>query len=141
MKTFFIDTNILIDYLSDRKPFSITAAKLFSHFINKKVKLIVSAISFNNIYYILRQNLPHQNVLQLLENLLEMVEVEPLTKRIIENSIKINFKDFEDAIQYNSALNYKKVDAIITRNTKDFKNSALPVLLPEEALKIIENEN
>jgi predicted nucleic acid-binding protein len=53
--------------------------------------------------------------------------------------MKSNFKDFEDAIQYYTALSNKKMDAIVTLNGKDFKNSDLAVLTPLEALSVIEN--
>ena len=68
-----------------------------------------------------------------------MTEIADVTKAIIKKSLKTDFKDFEDAIQYNCALSINKIDFIVTRDTKDFKNSVLPVLTPEEALSSLES--
>ena len=66
-----------------------------------------------------------------------MTEIVDVTKTIIKKSLKSEFKDFEDAIQYNCALTISKIDFIVTRNSKDFKKSVLPVMNPQEAIGII----
>lgn len=139
MKHIFLDTNIVIDFLADRKPFSLFAAKLFNFSILGKAKIYVSAVSYNNIYYILRQSHSSVKTLKLLDELSEMTEITDLTKSIIKKSLKSDFKDFEDAIQYNCALSLYKVDFIVTRDTKDFKKSTLSIMTPEEAVRLLEN--
>jgi predicted nucleic acid-binding protein len=139
MKHIFLDTNIVIDFLADRKPFSLFAAKLFNFSILGKAKIYVSAVSYNNIYYILRQSHSSVETLKLLDELSEMTEITDLTKSIIKKSLKSDFKDFEDAIQYNCALSLFKVDFIVTRDTKDFKKSTLSIMTPEEAVRLLEN--
>ncbi len=139
MKHIFLDTNIVIDFLADRKPFSLFAAKLFNFSILGKAKIYVSAVSYNNIYYILRQSHSSVKTLKLLDELSEMTEITDLTKSIIKKSLKSDFKDFEDAIQYNCALSLYKVDFIVTRDTKDFKKSTLSIKTPEEAVRLLEN--
>lgn len=99
-----------------------------------KVKVYISAVSYNNIYYILRQSLTGKETIKLLDDLCEMTNIADVTKAIIKTSLKTDFKDFEDAIQYNCALSIKELDFIVTLDTKNFKNSALPVLTPEEAV-------
>ena len=74
-----------------------------------------------------------------MDELSQMTEVADVTKAIIKNSLKSDLKDFEHAIQYNCALSLNKIDFIVTRDTKDFKKSALPIMNPEEALILIEN--
>ena len=137
MKIIFLDTNVIIDFLADRRPFSLTAAEIFNASLTSKVKIFISAVSYNNIYYILRQSLSHSETLRLLEELSEMTEIVDVTKSIIKKSLKSEFKDFEDAIQYNCALTISKIDFIVTRNSKDFKKSILPVMNPQEAIGII----
>jgi len=66
----------------------------------------------------------------------QFIETTDVTKSIVHIALNSNFKDFEDAVQYYSALS-NNVDAIITRNPKDFKNSKLLVLSPEEALAMV----
>lgn len=139
MKHVFLDTNIVIDFLADRKPFSLHAAKLFNFSLLGKAKIYISAVSYNNIYYILRQSQSSIATIKLLEALSEMSEITDVTKIIIKKSLKTDFKDFEDAIQYNCALSLPKVDFIVTRDTKDFKKSSLSVMTPEEAVSLLES--
>ena len=139
MKHIFLDTNIIIDFLSDRKPFSMSAAKLFNFSLAGKIKLYISAVFYNNIYNILRQSQSASQTVKHLQALSEMTEITNVTKDIIKKALKSAFKDFEDAIQYYSALSNNKIDVIVTRNTKDFKESDLAIMTPEEAVKLIEN--
>ena len=133
MKYIFMDTNVVIDFLADRQPFSLDAARLFDLTIDGKVRIYISAVSYNNIYCILRRSLSNNATIKLLEELVEMTEITDVTKGIIQQSLKTDFKDYEDAIQYYCALSIPKIDVIVTRDTKDFKKSALPVLTPAEA--------
>jgi predicted nucleic acid-binding protein len=139
MKRIFLDTNVVIDFLADRRPFSLDAASLFSLSLAGKARVYVSAVSYNNIYYILRQSLTNNETIKLLNELSEMAEVTDVTKSIIQQSLKSDFKDFEDAIQYHSALSIPKIDCIVTRDTKDFKKSTLPVMTPAEAARLFES--
>lgn len=78
------------------------------------------------------------------ENLTELQEwtnVIDVSKEIIKKSLKSDFKDFEDAIQYNCAKSLNKIDGIVTRDTKDYKTSTLPIFTPKEALTLIESNN
>ena len=137
MKSIFLDTNVLIDFFADRKPFSIDAARLFDYSFKKKINIYISAVSYNNIYYIIRQSLSHSETIKILTEINEWTNVIDLTQDIINKSLKSEFKDFEDAIQYNSAKSLKKIDFIVTRDTKDFKTSLLPILTPKEAVTLI----
>lgn len=141
MKIIFLDTNVIIDFLADRRPFSLTAAEIFDAALSEKVKIFISSVSYNNIYYILRQSLSHSVTIGLLEELSEMTEIVDVTKTIIKKSLKSEFKDFEDAIQYNAALTVNKIDFIVTRDSKDFKKSSLPVMNPQEAIGIINGKH
>ncbi|WP_231459915.1 MULTISPECIES: PIN domain-containing protein [unclassified Pedobacter] len=134
MKQVFMDTNIVIDFLANRQPFAMDAAKLFDLAINGKIRIFIAAVSYNNIYYILRQSMPGNATLRLLEELADMTEITDVTAAVIRQSLKTDFKDYEDAIQYHSALSIPDLDFIVTRNTKDFKKSKLAVLTPTEAL-------
>jgi predicted nucleic acid-binding protein len=139
MKNIFLDTNVLIDFFADRKPISLNAAKLFDYSLKKKINIYISSISYNNIYYIIRQSLSHSETIKLLNEISEWTNVIDLTKDIINKSLKSDFKDFDNAIQYNCAKSLKKIDCIVTRNTKDFKTSSLPILTPKEAMSLIES--
>ena len=134
MKNIFLDTNVVINFLADRKPFSLDAARLFNFCVLGKVKIYISAVSYNNIYYILRQSLSNSETIRLLDELSEMAEIADVTKSVIKKSLKTDFRDFEDAIQYYCALSLNKIDFIVTRDTKDFKKSTLSIMTATEAV-------
>ena len=136
MKSVFLDTNIIIDFLTNRVPFSQSALKLFNLAENGKLELNISSLSFTTIYYVLRKNNSHKAILNSLILLLDLCNVLPVNQSIIEQSIKSGFTDFEDAVQYYSALQNKNCSVIISRNAKDFKSATLKVMLPDEFLSI-----
>jgi len=138
MKHLFLDTNVIIDFLADRKPFSDKAAMIFDQAVAGKLKIYISAVSYNNIYYILRQSFSNSETIKLLNQLNEMTEVADVTKAIIKQALRSDFKDFEDAIQYHCAMSLSKLDLIVTRDTKDFKKSSLPVMNPQETVVFLE---
>lgn len=138
MKNFFLDTNVLIDFLAERQPFAIEAARLLSLAVSGKINIFVSAASFSNIYYILRrQQYTHQQTIKLLTELFNITETIDVTKGIIHSSLQSLFKDFEDAIQHFCAAAIKGVDGLITRDPKGYPASKIPVLSPSAALQMI----
>ncbi|MCA6494126.1 MAG: PIN domain-containing protein [Chitinophagaceae bacterium] len=139
MKNLFFDTNVIIDTLADRKPFSKAGAQLFDLAEKGKVKLFISSLSYANIYYIIRKICTHKELLIILRDLESLIETVDVTKQIISKSLYADFTDFEDSIQYHTALSNKKITAIVTRNGKDFKKSDVAILTPEEAVSIIES--
>jgi predicted nucleic acid-binding protein len=139
LKHVFVDTNVLIDFLADRRPFSLSAAKLFTQALAGKVVVYVSAVSYNNIFYILRQSLPATDTIRLLNELSEMVTITDVTNEVIQKALKSPFKDFEDAIHYYCAVSESKIEIIVTRNGKDFKNSILPVMTTDEVVSLIDS--
>jgi predicted nucleic acid-binding protein len=141
MRQIFIDTNVIIDFLADRNPFSEHAAILFQLAKEKKIKIFISAISFNNTYYILRKVTSHKKTLNLISDIEDIVGIQETNRKIIRKAIKSNFNDFEDAIQYYSAIEFGAIDIITTRDLKDFKRSELPVLSPETTVKLLMKEN
>ena len=140
MKHIFMDTNVVIDFLANRQPFSLDAARLFNMSVEGRIKIYISAVSYNNIYYVLRQSLTNNATIKLLESLADITEITDVNDQVIRQSLKTDFKDYEDAIQYYSALTIPTVNFIVTRNTKDFKKSSLPVLTSIEAIALINSE-
>lgn len=138
MTYLFIDTDVLIDFLTDRKPFSRDAAVLFLLLDKKKIKGFVSALCFSNLYYILRKFSTNKKVITKLKELAEFVGILKVDDNIVKSALASDFKDFEDAIQYFTAQKYKRIDIIITRNIKNYKNIVLPVMTPETFLKTYE---
>ncbi|MCB0517047.1 MAG: PIN domain-containing protein [Chitinophagales bacterium] len=134
MKKLFIDTNIVIDLLAKREPFYEDAAKLFSLADKKKIKLIVSSLTFANTNYILSKLSNSIFARDILTKFKVLVTVADLNDKIIELSLNDKlFADFEDGLQYYTALE-NEVDIIITRNAKDFKHSTIPVITAQSYL-------
>lgn len=134
----FIDSDVVIDYFTDREPHVNPASELFNLSEKGEVTLFLSAISINNIYYIVRRYLGHNRTLEVISALTDMTEIIGTTKKEILQALKNNFSDYEDSIQYSSALTISDLDAIITRNVKDYKNANLAVMTPLNFLKLKE---
>lgn len=133
MKRVFIDTNVALDYLLERKPFYAEAKDVFTLASNRIVKLYLSSLSFSNIAYITRKHFVGEELYSILEDTSKLSDISPLRKQEINNAIAIKANDFEDALQYFSAKAVK-ADCIVTRNTKDFPFSDIPVLTPHDFL-------
>jgi predicted nucleic acid-binding protein len=139
MKNLFLDTNIVIDILANRQPFSIIGARLFDLAEKGKINLFISALSYSNIYYILKKSCSHKEMISLLRDLEALTTTMDVTGRIISNALYSEFKDFEDAIQSFTAYSYKKMDAIVTRDVKNYKASDIPVFTPDEVITVLKN--
>ena len=137
----FVDSDVVIDFFTDRGQHASPASELFELNEREMVTLYLSAVSINNIYCIVRRFLGHTKTIEVIELLTEMTEIIGTTKREILQALKNNFSDFEDSIQYSSALTINDLDAIITRNTKDYRNSSIAVLTPLHFLKMKEKND
>lgn len=135
MKKLLVDTNIIIDLLAQREKFYEPAAKLFSLADQEKVELYVSSLSFANTHYILNRKLIESKVREILRKLKVLVKVISFDSKVLDMALNSDFKDFEDAIQYYSAIE-SDIDIIITRNLKDFKKSELPVMTGQQFIKM-----
>src|ERR1035438_6719178 len=136
MKHLFLDTNVIIDVLANREPFSNFASRLLDYGDKGKINIYISALSYSNIYYILRKTCSHKEMISILKDVQAISTTIDVTGDIIQEAIDSPLKDFEDAIQLNTALSNKKIQAIVTRDPKDFKNSDISILTPEEAVSI-----
>jgi predicted nucleic acid-binding protein len=134
MKTrVFLDTNVILDFLDGRKGFYKSAAEIITLADNGNITIIASPVSFVNINYILTRTGTAGNILDKLKKFKIISEVCTVDGITIEKALYSPFSDFEDAVQYYGALD-SKCDIIITRNGKDFKESAIPVMNPNEYL-------
>lgn len=128
MEHYFVDTDVIIDFLGNRKPFSKNASSLFLKAQNKEVKLYTSSNSITTAYYILCKSLEEAKVRSLIPLFLKYIQVIPVSeKNLVDASNNSDIKDFEDAVQHSCALNESKISCIITRNLKDYKKSKLKV--------------
>lgn len=136
MDKILVDTNIILDLLAKRKSFYSEAQELFTLADKKKVLLFVSSLTLANTHYILSQNLKIEDTRKILRKFKVLVDVLPMDDKIIDLALDSDFNDFEDAIQYYTAIE-SNLDLIVTRNLKDFKQSTIPVLTAKDYLASI----
>ena len=135
MTTLFLDTNIVMDLLEKREPYCNDAVRLFTMAYNRQVSLVVSPMTYSTASYLLRKH-GSEGVRNLLSNFRRLSRVATTNECTVDDSLASQFTDFEDAMQYYTALK-AKADIIITRNGKDFANSKIPVMTAAEFLATI----
>lgn len=129
----FLDSDIILDLLAQREPHYVHAAKLFTLIDQQKVRAFTSPVIFSNLHYLLKKMTSNAAALKNLRKLKTLVTVLPVDERVIEQSLNSEFTDFEDAIQYFTAVN-NGINLIITRNKADYKKSRIAISTAEEFL-------
>lgn len=137
MDRILVDTNIVLDLLAERKEFITEAQELFTLSDKKELKLYVSSLTFANTYYILSEKMKLSNARKILRKFKVLVEVLPMDDKVIDLSLESDFNDFEDAIQYHTAIE-NEIEIILTRNLKDFKTAKIPVLTAKNYIELRE---
>ncbi len=135
MNRILIDTDVILDFLYDRRPFSDDAALILSRCETGQIQGFVTPVIISNLYYLLRRSASHRKVIDTLRKLLIVIGVIPVDGQVVTQALHLDFKDFEDALQNYAAENSGTIDVIVTRNTKDYKNSNLAVFSPESYIK------
>ncbi len=133
MSMLFLDTNIVLDLVSPRPPFTEFAQKIFSRSQRNKIELYVSALSIVNINYLLAKVTDKAQAKQVLQKIKPLINILPLNDKIIQLAFASDFNDFEDAVQYYTALEYN-ITTLITRDLKDFKKASINVMTAEQYL-------
>jgi len=132
MKKVFLDTNIIVDLIADRKPFSKYAIEIFQLAEENKIQIFTSSHSIATTHYLLKKYIDEKSLREVLYNLLDFLTVISVDIDIIKKGLRSNHKDFEDSIQILCASSIENINHIITRDGKDFKGSEIPVLSPDE---------
>lgn len=128
----FLDTNILVDLIADRKPFSKQAIEIFKSTEKNKAQLYTSSHSIATTHYLLKKYIEEKELRKIILNLLEFINVIPVDIDVLKKGLRSNHKDFEDAVQILCASSITGINFIVTKNTKDFKTSEISVLTPDE---------
>ncbi len=136
MKNVLINSEVILDFFLAREPFCKNASLILTLCEKKKIKGFVTPVIVSNVFYMLRKISKREIVIARLKELISFVDVIDINKEFVIQALNSKFNDFEDALQNYAAEQSRKIDAIITRNTKDYKHSSLNVLTPTEFLKI-----
>ena len=137
MEKVFVDSDIILDLLSGRQPHYNHAAELFSLADGNSIKLYVSSLAFANVNYILSKQLSAGQAGKMLLKFKTLVNVLSVNDKIIELSLASDFHDFEDAIQYNTAIE-NGITTLLTRNLKDFKKAEIAIFTAQQYLNVID---
>jgi predicted nucleic acid-binding protein len=134
------DTNVILDVLLDREPFSSTAAKLFSIVETGEITGYVCATTITTLHYISSKVIGADSAIEEINKLLMLFEVAPVNRAVLDAALTSGFKDFEDAVVHESGV-YKETQGIVTRDFDGFKKSKINVYSPEELLLMLESKN
>jgi len=132
MKT-FLDTNVMLDLLGERDPFYLSAAKIATLADKGKIEIVVSALSYATVSYFLSKFEGLEKTKDKLRKFKVISKICELDEKISEKGLNSDFSDYEDSLQYFSAL-HMDCDILITRNVNDFKGAQIPVMTPDEFL-------
>ena len=130
-KKIFVDSDVILDILCQREPYYEYAAYVFSLSDARKIVLYTTSLVFSNVYYILRKVLGIQKAKESLRKLRLLVKVIPVEEKEVDLALNSKFSDFEDALQYYTAMRYG-IEILLTRNIKDYKERKILVQTPEE---------
>jgi len=130
----FLDSDVILDFLLDRKPFSDNIGQLFQLSLDTDLQLCISPTSVTNINYIIGRIQNKKQAHIKTKKILKLVKVENVCETTVNKAIQSRFTDFEDAVQNYCALESNHT-IILTRNTKDYKESEMAILTPNEYVK------
>ena len=133
MMRVFLDTNVVLDVLGERRPFVENAKPIWMLAEHGRITGLVSALSFANIFYILRKYADAGTAQQSLRYLRANFTPVPCDQGIIDHALASDFADFEDAIQYFCARN-ADAECIVTRDAGHFGSPSIPILSPLQFL-------
>jgi predicted nucleic acid-binding protein len=135
----FVDTNVLLDVLARREPFYSDAARIWSLAERGRIEALVSVISFNNVYYVVRRASNRKSAERSLRLMRGIFTPVPLSVQILNQAIDAGYADFEDAIQFHSAI-HAAADCLITRDGDHLPATDLPVISPAAFLASLPSE-
>lgn len=126
-----VDTNIILDVLLKREPYSTYAEIILTKCAHRQMTGYLAAHSIPNLFYILRKTYTQQERRRLIKNLCSIFRISDLNLETILSAVdNENFADFEDGLQEECAVSIM-ADYIVTRNPKDFTESRVKVIEPE----------
>lgn len=131
-----LDTDVNLDLVLQRQPFCVEAKEIFVRLTNREFEAYICDITILNISFIARKELDNTQIRRAISQLLQLVKISKIDALILQKALTSPISDYEDAVQHESAI-VENLDAIVTRNTKDFANATVKVYSPSEFLEIL----
>jgi predicted nucleic acid-binding protein len=132
----FIDSDILLDLFLSRNPFSVYTQEILRLAEGGELTASTSSIIVNNLYYFIKKYTDKDSAKKAIKQLMKFCSVLPVDETIVSAALDSNFGDFEDALQYHTALKFN-CEKLLTRNLKHYKQATIPVLTAEQFLKAL----
>ncbi len=130
----FVDTNVFLDVIFSRHQ---PSAQFFRAAQEESVGLCVSLKTVMDFDYFVKGSFPKEQLKSMLNDLVTLHQLLPTTKQNVVDALSSKFSDFEDAVQHFTALAEPGMEAIITRNKRDYRHSRLPVYTPDEFVRMM----
>ena len=134
------DINAILDSLFDREPYGKYSGLLINAVEESVINGFLAADSITTLFYLIQKVKNKEHAINTIKLLLELFEISPVNRTVIQETIKADFNDFEDAVVYQSAF-FNNCDGIVTSNVKDFKKSKITIYNPKELLNIIKSKD
>jgi len=131
-----VDTNVVLDVLLERRPFSEAAAQVFALVEESRIEGFLCATTLTTVDDLLGQALAPAKAREALQRLLNLFEIAPVNRPVLEQALRSGIADFEDAV-LEQAGRLVAVDAITTRNVRDFGKSTVTVFDPLELISTV----
>ncbi|MDF3131291.1 PIN domain-containing protein [Kiritimatiellaeota bacterium B1221] len=131
-----VDTNVILDVLLNREPFVADSALVFDLVVLSRVEGYLCATTVTTLDYLLKNNLSRKEAVSCIRNLLDVFQVAPVNRLVLDNALESKITDFKDAVLEQSAT-VCGIDFIVTRNLKDFKKSVVPAVDPTQFLAML----
>lgn len=131
-----LDTNVILDLFLNRQGFAGDAAALWVANERGQIEAFISAITPVNVFYFTRKVSGFENARQAVSKLIISLQISRVDAQVIQAAENLPLKDYEDAVQVASAI-AANLDAIVTRDLSDYKNSPLPVYSPSDFLALL----
>jgi predicted nucleic acid-binding protein len=135
-----VDTNVVLDVLLDREPFGVPAAALFALAEQSKIEAFLCATTITTIDYLLKKSLSRKDARNALHKLLEIFQIAPVNRAVIEEALQSALVDFEDAVLAHAG-HLMGAKVVVTRNIKDFNGSVLAVMDPSTLISTLNLRN
>ncbi|MDB9310247.1 PIN domain-containing protein [Aphanizomenon sp. CS-733/32] len=133
-----LDTNIIIDIALERQPYFTNSETVLAFVEQGQIEGYISASTISDLYYIIRKQKGRNLTIEFLQEILTFCQIATVNQAVISMAFTTNFKDFEDAIQYSTAV-VNQLDGIITRNPQDFPVVTPRIITPEQLIAELTN--
>ncbi|MDE6388373.1 MAG: PIN domain-containing protein [Lachnospiraceae bacterium] len=135
-----VDTNVIIDALTSREPFREDAEQIFMQAANRIEDMYITASSATDIYYLVRKYLHStEQAKSVMSKLYDLFHILDVTASDCKEALLTEMSDYEDAV-ISCCATHNHIDYIVTRNIKDYEKSRVQAILPDQLLKMVNQD-